>query len=71
MRDLGTDEVSQAMLNAMVELARTLDIQVIAEQVEDEAAYGRLRSLGVDFVQGYVVGRPKPLAAPLEDAASR
>jgi diguanylate cyclase (GGDEF)-like protein/PAS domain S-box-containing protein len=71
VRDLGTDEVSQAMLNAMVDLARTLDIQVIAEQVEDEAAYGRLRSLGVDFVQGYVVGRPKPLAAPLEDAPSR
>ena len=70
VRDLGTDEVSQAMLGAMIDLARTLDIRVIAEQVEDETAYSRLRSLGVDFVQGYVVGRPKPLAAPLEDAAS-
>ncbi len=70
VRDLGTDEVNQAMLSAMIDLARTMDIRVIAEQVEDEAAYSRLRSLGVDFVQGYVVGRPKPLAAPLEDAPS-
>lgn len=70
VRDLGTDEINQAMLSAMIDLARTMDILVIAEQVEDETAYSRLRSLGVDFVQGYVVGRPKPLAAPLEGAPS-
>jgi EAL domain-containing protein (putative c-di-GMP-specific phosphodiesterase class I) len=35
---------------------------VIAEQVEDQASFDALRELGVDFIQGYVVERPRPLS---------
>jgi EAL domain-containing protein (putative c-di-GMP-specific phosphodiesterase class I) len=49
------------MVSAMVKLARTLDFQVVAEQVEDQAAFEALRALGVDFIQGFVVERPRPL----------
>jgi diguanylate cyclase (GGDEF)-like protein/PAS domain S-box-containing protein len=63
IRGLGTDEVGAAMVTAMIELARTLGIQVVAEHVESELAFEIVRALKVDFVQGYAVGRPVPLAA--------
>lgn len=63
IRGLGADEVSAAMVNAMIELARTLGIKVIAEHVETEQALEMVRALKVDFVQGYAIGRPLPLVA--------
>jgi diguanylate cyclase (GGDEF)-like protein/PAS domain S-box-containing protein len=63
IRGLAADEVSVAMVAAMIELARTLGIRVVAEHVETEQAFERVRALKVDFVQGYAVGRPVPLPA--------
>jgi diguanylate cyclase (GGDEF)-like protein/PAS domain S-box-containing protein len=60
-RNLETDSVNREMVAAMVKLARTLDFQVVAEQVEDQTSFESLRDLGVDFVQGYAVERPRPL----------
>jgi diguanylate cyclase (GGDEF)-like protein/PAS domain S-box-containing protein len=62
MRNLARDSVNQAMVTAMIKLARTLNFKVIAEQVEDAAALETARRMGVDYVQGYAVGRPQPLA---------
>jgi len=61
--DLENDGVNREMVAAMVKLARTLDFQVVAEQVEDQASFEALRTLGVDFVQGFVIERPRPLQA--------
>jgi diguanylate cyclase (GGDEF)-like protein/PAS domain S-box-containing protein len=61
IRSLEGDAVSTAMVSAMIELARTLGIKVIAEHVETELAFERVRALKVDFAQGYAVGRPAPL----------
>jgi len=62
IRNLAVDSVNQAMVAAMIKLARTLNFQVIAEQVEDAGALEAARKMGVDFVQGYHLGRPQPLA---------
>ncbi|HWM71687.1 MAG TPA: EAL domain-containing protein [Steroidobacteraceae bacterium] len=61
MRNLARDSVNQAMVTAMIKLARTLNFKVIAEQVEDEAGLEAARRMGVDYIQGYVVGRPQLL----------
>lgn len=61
-RDLEEDSVHRAMVSAVVELARTLQFKVVAEQLENQDAFEAVRSLGVDFAQGYVVARPEPLA---------
>ena len=61
MRNLSRDTVNQAMVTAMIELARTLNFKVIAEQVEDSAAAETARRMGVDYLQGYAIGRPQPL----------
>jgi EAL domain-containing protein (putative c-di-GMP-specific phosphodiesterase class I) len=65
IRNLSRDLVNQAMVTAMIKLARTLNFKVIAEQVEDSAALEVARRMGVDYMQGYAIARPRllPLAA--------
>ena len=54
----------------MVKLARTLNCKVIAGQVEDGPALNAARRIGVDFLQGFEVARPQPLARVVMRAAS-
>jgi diguanylate cyclase (GGDEF)-like protein/PAS domain S-box-containing protein len=69
IRNLGIDTVNQAMVAAMIKLARTLNFQVVAEQVEDVGALEAATRMGVDFVQGYHLGRPQPLARVIARAS--
>jgi len=62
MRNLARDSVNQAMVTAMIKLARSLHFKVIAEQVEDDGAVDAARRMGVDYLQGYAIGKPEPLA---------
>jgi diguanylate cyclase (GGDEF)-like protein/PAS domain S-box-containing protein len=61
IHNLASDTVNQAMVTAMIKLARSLKFQVVAEHVEDLAAADFARHMGVDFLQGYQTGRPQPL----------
>ncbi len=70
IRNLGVDSVNQAMVAAMIKLARTLNFKVIAEQVEDAGSLEAAKKMGVDFVQGYQLGRPQPFARTAIRAAS-
>jgi EAL domain-containing protein (putative c-di-GMP-specific phosphodiesterase class I) len=54
------DEDDAAIVAAIVQLARTLRLQVVAEGVETEAQLGLLRSLGCGRAQGYLFSRPLP-----------
>jgi diguanylate cyclase (GGDEF)-like protein/PAS domain S-box-containing protein len=69
IRNLATDTVNQAMVAAMIKLARTLKFEVIAEQIEDAGALEAAKKMGVDFVQGYHLGRPQPLARAVARAS--
>ena len=54
--NLQTDLVNQEMVNAMIKLARTMEFQIVAEQVEQQEDFDWLRDVGVDFVQGHFGG---------------
>ncbi|HEY5808806.1 MAG TPA: EAL domain-containing protein, partial [Povalibacter sp.] len=69
IRNLAVDTVNQAMVAAMIKLARTLNFQVVAEQVEDLGALEAATKMGVDFVQGYHLGRPQPLMRAIARAS--
>ena len=64
-KNLARDTVNQAMVSAMIRLARTLNFKVIAEQIEDASALDAARQIGVDYLQGFAIGRPErlPIAA--------
>jgi diguanylate cyclase (GGDEF)-like protein len=62
IKNLAGDSVNQAMVTAMIELSRRLNFRVVAEHVEDQLALDTVTGMGIDFVQGYIVGRPQPLS---------
>jgi diguanylate cyclase (GGDEF)-like protein/PAS domain S-box-containing protein len=62
INNLASDSVNQAMVSAMIELSRSLNFRVVAEQVEDQLSLDTVTRMGIDFVQGFVVGRPLPLS---------
>ncbi|KQV54234.1 MULTISPECIES: EAL domain-containing protein [unclassified Duganella] len=53
----------RAMVESINQIAHVMGKQTIAEFVEDDAVLACLRAMGVDFAQGYGVGRPEPLPA--------
>jgi diguanylate cyclase (GGDEF)-like protein len=52
---------SSAIISSVVALARGLDMSVTAEGVETREQFELLRTVGVDFSQGYLLGRPVPI----------
>ena len=57
---LATDPADRAVVRAVVDIAHTLGLKVVAEGVEQEDQLSILRALGVDEVQGYLCARPMP-----------
>jgi EAL domain-containing protein (putative c-di-GMP-specific phosphodiesterase class I) len=53
------------VVHACVNLARDFGQKTVAEGVEDAETLAMLRAAGVDYAQGYVLGRPAPLADTL------
>ena len=59
--NLSKRHTSSAIISSIVTLARGLDMSVTAEGVETPEQLERLRTLGVNFAQGYLLGRPVPI----------
>ena len=57
------------MVDAINRVGHTMGIQTIAEWVEDEATAALMREIGVDYVQGFGVARPRPLEELLKGCA--
>jgi EAL domain-containing protein (putative c-di-GMP-specific phosphodiesterase class I) len=55
---MATDEDARAVVESIVQLAHSLEVQVIAQNVEDEAQVGVLLAVAVDGGQGYLFGAP-------------
>jgi diguanylate cyclase (GGDEF)-like protein/PAS domain S-box-containing protein len=56
--DIETDRRGAALVTAVVELGRTLGMDVVAEGVETSGQLEALRAMGCPFVQGWLFGRP-------------
>ncbi|MFO1150868.1 MAG: EAL domain-containing protein [Alsobacter sp.] len=62
IRDLPHVPTSSAIVQAVVAIARAIDLKVVAEGVETEAQFQGARLLGCDEAQGYLISRPEPAA---------
>jgi diguanylate cyclase (GGDEF)-like protein/PAS domain S-box-containing protein len=62
VRDLATDSSDQAIVSTIAGMARSLGLDVIAEGVESETQSSLLYAVGCHHYQGYLYGRPLPLA---------
>jgi diguanylate cyclase (GGDEF)-like protein len=62
VQHLATDQSDLVIVRSIVDLGRNLGLRVVAEGVEDEAAWRELATLGCDVIQGYILTRPLPPA---------
>lgn len=57
---LASDPEDEAIVTAVISLAQALNLEVVAEGVEEPAQLRKLHRLGCDAVQGYLFGPPRP-----------
>jgi PAS domain S-box-containing protein len=62
VKDLASSEPGQRVVTSIVQVAQNFGMRTVGEGVEDERSLGLLLELGVDYAQGYFVGRPAPLS---------
>lgn len=62
--NLGGSRIDAMIVEAICDIARSLQVEVIAEGVETEQQFELLRQAGCTAFQGYLLGRPQPLAQP-------
>jgi EAL domain-containing protein (putative c-di-GMP-specific phosphodiesterase class I) len=62
IQNLEKDPVNQALVRSIHEIARVLGKKTVAEFVENEASFNLVKNLGIDYAQGYYIGRPVPLS---------
>ena len=61
VREMVEDPIQAALVTSIRDVGQVMGLQTIAESVENEATYNALTDIGVDYVQGYFLDRPKPL----------
>lgn len=67
IRNITTDPIDRAMVDAIRRLGHAMNLSVVAEFVESEEILQVLRELGVDYAQGYHLGRPMSLDREFAD----
>ena len=60
------DPLAAAAVRCFVDVAGVVGLQTVAEHVESEAVLARVRSLGLDFAQGYLLHEPEPIRLALD-----
>jgi diguanylate cyclase (GGDEF)-like protein/PAS domain S-box-containing protein len=70
VESLVDDRTDRTVVEALVHVARNLGKRTIAERVGDALTVEALRELGVDYGQGYFLGRPQPLRDLRADGAT-
>ncbi|MEG4799628.1 EAL domain-containing protein [Microcoleus sp. ARI1-B5] len=60
IKHLADNPIDVAMVEAITKIARVMGIKTIAEYVESQAVMDKLKELGVDYAQGYYLGKPQP-----------
>jgi len=60
VRDMAVSHNDAVIVRSTVDLGHNLGLKVIAEGVEDQTVWQKLKELGCDSAQGYHMGRPMP-----------
>ncbi len=70
VKDIVDDPIDRAMVKSINEIGQVMGMQTIAEFVENDEIKGMLKAIGVNFAQGYGVGKPMPLEMLIGDPNS-
>ncbi|EJE3859606.1 EAL domain-containing protein, partial [Escherichia coli] len=61
IRNIASNSLDYQIVASICHLARMKKMQVVAEYVENEDIRNAVHSLGIDYLQGFLIGEPKPL----------
>lgn len=61
VREIATSMIDEALVRSILETGSFLGIKTVAGFIEDPANLAKLAEMGVDCVQGYLIGEPRPL----------
>lgn len=67
IRDIVDDPMDKLLVESMNQMGQLLNIKTIAEFVENDEILQLLEKIGIDYVQGYGIERPKPLLEHLQN----
>jgi diguanylate cyclase (GGDEF)-like protein/PAS domain S-box-containing protein len=70
IQNLHHDAIDQTLVRSMIQVIQALGKKAVAEYVENQAILDILKSMGIDFVQGYHIGYPLPVEKLLEVSTS-
>lgn len=65
VRNMLSDSLDSYIVQSICQVARMKHLSIVAEYVETEEQKAALHALGVDYMQGYLVGKPEPLSSLL------
>ena len=65
IRNIASNSLDYQIVASICHLARMKKMQVVAEYVENEEIRKAVHSLGIDYLQGFLIGEPQPLVAIL------
>jgi len=68
IRNIRADNTSRAITAALIGLSRELGLKTVAESVEDKATRRAVAALGIDYVQGFGIERPRDVDEVLAEA---
>lgn len=61
VKDIVNNSLDQLIIKSICDIAREKKLQVVAEYVESQEQLEMLQQLGVQYLQGFLLGEPKPL----------
>jgi len=67
IRDITENRISESMVAAITQVAKVMELETVAEYVENDKTRELLKTLGVDYAQGHVTGKPLPLDEALQN----
>ncbi|MGR9093332.1 MAG: EAL domain-containing protein, partial [Gammaproteobacteria bacterium] len=68
--DITENRISESMVAAITQVAKVMNLQTVAEFVENEEACNLIAGMGVDFAQGHLFGKPKPFETVIEELSA-
>ena len=70
VKDMLDDPIDRSMVEMIARIGKLMNKRVIAEFVENRHILDALREIGVDYAQGYGVGRPRPFESKPDGSAT-
>ena len=66
VKDMPNDEIARTMVASIHNVGHAMGLKTVAEYVENDAIADELRELGIDFGQGFGLGKPEPMTGYLD-----